>query len=203
MEADFKDHPMEHELTEKNIHNKNHPSLISFKHVNVRQSIFLLLIKLVTVEVITAVVIIVFHSAMFAIKDLQNSAAPAIPFNIYIFLVLASLKMLLTGYIILEWYDEYYEISTTDVGHRKGFFFKRHETVKLEHLTSVKLEQGIIGKLFNYGTIRVHDWFQNRDYFLYQIHDPRKYERVLVHLMPTADHSRKTIREHVIEEEEE
>ena len=193
----------EHGASEIAVQEKKHSSLISFKHINVRQSIFLLLLKLITVEVITMIVIIVFHTAMFAIKDYQNSVVPIIPFNMYLFLILAIIKTLLTGYIILEWYDEYYEISVDDVGHNKGFFFKRKERVKLEHLTSLKLEQGLLGKFFNYGTIRLHDWFQNRDYFLYQIHDPKKYEKVLLHLMPTADHSRKTIREHVIEDEDE
>ncbi|MBI1863068.1 PH domain-containing protein [Candidatus Microgenomates bacterium] len=204
MESSIKDQDKEQDIS--NIvseDKKTHPSLISFKHINIRQSIFLLLLKLVTLEVITATIIIVFHVVMFAIKDYQGTGSPLVTFNVYIFVILSILKTLLTGYIILEWYDEYYELSGTDVGHKKGFFIKRHEQVKLEHLTSVKMEQGFFGRIFNFGTIRVHDWFQNKDYFLYQIHNPVKYERVLLHLMPTADHSRKIIRDHVTEEEDE
>lgn len=203
MDSTIKDHAGEHEVVEALNRSTAHPDLISFKHINVRQSIFLLLLKLIIVEVIAVTVVIVFHTAMFVIKDYQSATTPIIPFNVYVFMCLAVLKMLLTGYIILGWYDEYYEISATMVGHKKGFFVKRHEQVKLEHLTSVKLEQGLLGRLFNCGTIRVHDWFRNKDYYLYQIHNPKKYERVLVRLMPTADHSSKTIRDRIIEEEKE
>lgn len=175
---------------------------ITFDHVNVRHSIVLLLFKLVVIEIIATAGVIVFHSVLYAVWSYQTTDEPFVMFNIYVFIALALVKLLITAYVLVDWLDEYYEISTTEIGHRKGTFVKRNEKVKMEHLTSIRLEQGFLGRFFNYGTIKLHDWFRNRDYYLYQIHNPKRYEHVLTSLMPRADHSRKTIRNHIIEEEE-
>lgn len=162
---------------------------ITFDHVNVRHSIALLLFKLVVVELILG-------ASFFAVTIFFPSV------SVYVFGAAVILKILFTIYIIVDWLDEYYEISETEIGHRKGTFIKHSENVKLEHLTSLRMEQGFLGKMFNYGTIQVHDWFRGRDYFLYQIHNPKKYEAVLTKLMPKADHTRKTARTHLIDDEE-
>lgn len=175
---------------------------ITFDHINIRRSISILLFKLVVVELVAAVLVVAFHGSMAAIETYQNAAEPIFSFNVYVFSVLVLIKMAVAAYVILDWLDEYYEISATDISHKSGTIWKRHERVKLEHISSLKLEQGVFGKLFNYGTIRLNDWFRKRDYYLYQIHNPGKYEKTLARLLPDADHIRKTIREHVIEEEE-
>lgn len=175
---------------------------LDFTHVNVRQSISLLLMKLMVFELIAAVGVIVFHTLLFAARNMQQSTTSVIPFNPYIFLVLVLFKLAITAYIILEWHEEYYEISASTVGHYKGYLFKRHEEIKLEHIASVKLEQGLLGRIFNYGTIRLHSWFLGKDYYLYQIHNPRKYEHVLGQLTPLADKMRKVVREHTLEDDE-
>lgn len=171
---------------------------LHFRHVNVRKSISLLLMRLITLEIITAVAVIIFHYLLINVENLNNPSVPTITFNLYLFLPLVFLKLVLICYVILEWHEEYYEISATEVSHYRGYIFKHHEVIKLEHIASVKLEQGILGRVFNYGTIRLHSWYLNTDYFLYQIHNPNKYEHVLGEFTPKADRMKKVIREHII-----
>lgn len=175
---------------------------LHFKHVNVRQSITLLLIKLMVFELISAVCVVIFHLTIINLRIYDPTVIPRFSFHLSIFLILVAIKIFITSYIILEWHEEYYEISAHSIGHYRGYLFKRHENISFKHIASIKLEQDLLGKAFNYGTIRLHSWFLGKDYFLYQIHNPFKYLKVLEDQLPGIDKMTKTIRDRAIIEDE-
>ncbi len=103
---------------------------------------------------------------------------------------------------MVRWLEEYYEISDHSIMHRKGFLFKKEEEISFKHIRAVKLEQGLLGRILNFGTIVLHDWDMRRDFILYQIHNPNRYKQVLVDLIPNVDVDKITLREHIIEPDE-
>lgn len=172
-----------------------------FTHVNIRKSISLLLMKLVVIELIALVLIIVFYVLLLSAQTIQP-VSPLLVFNPLIFSFFILGKLILMIYVVHDWHEEYYEISAQTVAHFKGDIFRRREVVRLDHIGSIKMEQGLFGRLFNFGTIRLHNWFLNRDYFLYQIHNPKKYEHLLEKLLPRADRMEKFVREHIVNDED-
>jgi hypothetical protein len=105
------------------------------------------------------------------------------------------------AYIIFEWLEEYYEIYPREVIHKKGIIFKNEQRYILKHIGSVTLLQGIWGRIFNFGTIKLYDWLLGKDTYLYLIHNPIKYHAVLKELLTETDKEKEVFREHVIESE--
>ncbi|MEX2028436.1 MAG: PH domain-containing protein [Candidatus Curtissbacteria bacterium] len=172
-------------------------------HVTIRESITFLFLRLVILEVITAVCIILFHLFIVSPGVIDTVAAGLLVFNTPLFIFLVFIKTVLLIFIIVQWLNEYYEITPLELIHKKGLIFRREEKYNLSHLGSLKLDQNVIGRIFNYGSLRLYNWALEKDIALYLIHNPRKYNRILRSLIPDLDQEKKVFREHLIEKETE
>lgn len=171
-------------------------------HITIRQSIFFLHLRLITIEVIAAFAIILVHSILLGTDIKTNIGDNIISFNIPIFIILVMIKTFFAVFVIIQWLNEYYEITGHDVLHRKGLIFKREERTILEHIGSVDIEQGFFGRIFNFGTIKLFNWASEKEVYLYLIHNPLKYLHILEDLVPQTDREKKIFREHVLEPED-
>lgn len=162
-------------------------------HLTIRQSIFFLLLKLIVIELIAAILVILFHELL--------ASADIIFFNIPLFVILVSTKTAFMVFVIIQWLEEYYEITPTEIIHKRGLLFKKEERNMLNHLNSLKIDQGLFGRIFNYGTLTVHNWTTDKDVMLYLIHNPIKYNDILQSLLPDIDKEKQVLREHFLEEE--
>lgn len=176
---------------------------LTVSHVTIRQSISFLIIRLITLEFI-AILGLVSSLLFFFNDDIQNSLGGYILLvNIPFFISIVFIKTAIMILIVMRWLNEYYEINTKYIVHRRGFIFKKEERYTLKHLGKVKLEQGIFGRLLNYGNVRVFNWALEKEVNLYLIHNPIKAVRILETLLPDADEESETVREHLIEEDKE
>ena len=173
---------------------------IVVSHITIRQSISILLLKLILLEIIAAIVFIVFRTTF-----LSTQATDMFPYlDIYtsrFFLFGVAIKTLLTIYISLRWINEYYEIFPNLVRHKRGLIWVKKEQFSLNDIQSVKVEQGLIGKIFNFGTLSLFDWKLKEYQYLYAIHNPMKYVKVVETLLPGIDEKKSIIREKIMEEE--
>jgi|GEM_PF-1402612 len=178
------------------------PRQIAVTHVTIRQSITFLVGKLIVIELIAAIGVIVLHTLFIStdVADVAEKAAGSFNiFNWYVFLGLVVLKTLLMFYIIMQWLNMYYEITPDNIIYRNGFIYKKEQGNSLDHLASLRLEQGMLGRIFNYGNLTLRNWAVGKDVVLYQIHNPKKYYTILQRLLPQSDQEKIGIREHVIE----
>lgn len=180
---------------------KGKESTITVTHITVRQSIFFLLLKLLFLEFVAAVLIISFHFLLSSSNVQSLSQNNLNLFNIPLFVLLVVLKTCFMIYVIVAWLEEYYEITPVEVVHRKGFLFRREERYTLDHIGSITLEQGIFGRIFNFGSLKLFDWALEENINIYLIHSPRKYNHILETLVPEADKEKKVFRESVVDEE--
>lgn len=105
-------------------------------------------------------------------------------------------------YVIVTWLEEYYELTPTEVIHKKGFLFRQEERYTLDHIGSITIEQGLFGRIFNFGSLKLFDWALEENIYIYLIHSPRKYHNILETLIPEADREEKVFREKIIDEED-
>lgn len=174
---------------------------IQVTHVTIRQSIFFLLLKLIVVEFIAAAGVIVFRSLLQSSIVGESIARDLIVFNMPFYLILVVLKTGLTFFVIFRWLEEYYEITPTEIIHRTGFIFKNVDINSLEHLSTLEIDQGLFGRIFNYGSLTLFNFTLKKDVKVYLIHNPLKYHTILKGLMPGVDKERHMIREHVLKNE--
>lgn len=173
----------------------NKDGKINVTHINIRQSIFFLMLKLIFLDVLAAFFAVIYFSSV------SNKFVPEVigklilSYNIQFFSVLIFLKIALSVYIVMGWINEYYEIWPDSIIHRSGFIIKNEEKHPLSHIRSIKVEQGPFGKELGYGTITIYDWYLEKYTSLYLIHNPIKYYNILESLVPKAEEEKQVFRE--------
>lgn len=160
---------------------------IHVTHINIRQSIFLLLLKLIFLDVMTAILVSMYY---FLISNRLTSEVlvDTIQLSNLLFLfVVIFLKIVLAIYVVLLWINEYYEIWPTHLMHKSGLFLSKAEKHPFAQMRSVKIEQGFFGKIFGYGTICLYNWYLKTYTSLYLIHNPVKYFHIIESLIPKSE----------------
>lgn len=172
--------------------------VINITHVNVRSSVSFLLLKILFVELIAAFLLIIFLGSYYLdVTYLTETRFINVP--LFIFMVI--IKTFISYYIILQWLNEYYEITPKILYKRRGVFFKSEEKYPLKNMQRVEVKQGFFGRFLNYGTISLYDPRREKYEDMYLIHNPLRYAEIIENLMPDADFKKDTIREHVVEKD--
>lgn len=175
---------------------------ITVTHINVRQSISILILRLILIDILSATVLITFHSVLFntQISNMLN-INPNLS-NTVLFVLLVIGKITLTVYLVLEWMNEYYEITPESIIHRKGVIFKSMEKRSLDKVRNVNLVRGLFAGLLNYGTIRLYDIRLNKYMDLYLVHNPIRYLHILENLLPNLEESKEFFVERGLQDEQ-
>lgn len=164
-------------------------------HINIRQSIFFLMLKLISLDIIAVFMAIFYFLLSSNIITLEVFSGRLPLYNLSFFLILVITKILIGIYVIMEWINEYYEIWPNIILHKSGFIFKNEDRHPLTHLRSIKVEQGFLGKIFGYGTITIYDWYLKKYTSLYLIHNPIKYFNIIESLIPRTEEEKQIFQE--------
>jgi len=143
----------------------------------IRQSHIVLIARLIAIELLLAFIYLVvripktiFLSPYFDAS--QNSLSNF--FSLGYFMVLSFVELFLVLQVTLSWANEIYEIREDSILHRNGIFTLKEDVFTLRNLGSSTIQQGFFGKLLNYGTITLSSPVLKREYYLLNIHDPKK-----------------------------
>lgn len=167
---------------------------ILVSHINIRQSISVLVIKLIAIDAIAASGVAALYIADLSLT-FDFSSLP-------IFIFLVSLKIAVTTFVVLEWLNEYYEITPQAVIYKRGVIFKTIKRFALEKVRKIVVKQGVLGRMLNYGTLTLLDIRFIKYLDLYLIHNPMRYCRILEELIPNLEEEKEILREHIVEYEE-
>jgi membrane protein YdbS with pleckstrin-like domain len=175
--------------------NSNKAGKIFVDHINIRQSIFFLMLKLIFLDVIVAFLEITYF-VVITNKNLSDILSGMIPaYNLSFLLVLIFIKIGLTVYVIMEWINEYYEIWPNWILHKSGFIIKNEERHPFSHIKSIKVERGLMGRTFGFGTITIYDWYLEKYQSLYLIHNPIKYFNIIESLIPRTEEEKQVFQD--------
>ena len=174
---------------------------ISVTHINIRQSIFFLLLKLLVLDMFAVFIILLFFSSLSAPFISDWVKLQIISHNLLFFLLLGFLKIFITLFVVLQWLNAYYEIWPNSIAHKRGIIWKKEEKFPFGHIRSIKVEQGAFGRLFTYGTLSLYDYSLRRYATLYSIHNPMKYFHILDGLVPKAEKEKEILLDHIGEKD--
>lgn len=163
--------------------------LITVTHVTIRQSISLLVVKLIILDILTA-----FFMLAFCVP-IRCFHIP-LDFDFYLFVVMVVLKIFFSFFVVFQWLNNYYEITPETISSYHGFIFQKKEKFYIKHIREVGLQQGLFGKLLDFGTIELYNWDLRRYRYLYLIHNPAKYLRIIKELRPNVDQEDLVLRNH-------
>lgn len=184
------------------VNQENDRKSITVSHVTIRQSISFLIFRLIALEIISAALIIFFYSTLIPTGIVENFFGKSYGvFNTLLFIIFVVGKTLFMTFIVIVWLNEYYEITPKEVIHKSGLIFRKEDRHALSHVDSIDIEQGFLGRIFNYGNVILHHWYIEKTTVLYLIHNPLKYLHILQDLLPQSDQNINIIREHIVEKE--
>lgn len=170
-------------------------------HVNIRVSIVFLVLKLVALDILAILTALVFFWVISSgnLTDQVNSFL--ISNSAFYFLILAGVKLAFTLYIVIQWLNEYYEITPAQVIYRKGAIWRKVDIHDFSLVRSIGIQQSFLGRVLNYGTINIYDRGVYKYFFLNYIHNPHRYFKLLQSLCPNSDIEKQSLREHMHDEE--
>lgn len=174
---------------------------ITVTHINVRQSITLLLTKIMVTDFIAAMTIMTLFSALCHFAPNVSYTQRILSYNTSFFVFLGLMKILFTLYIILLWLNDYYEVMPEKVIHKSGVIWRTEQEYELEYVRTIKISQGLFGRIFDFGTIGLYDIRKNLVFDMYLIHDPHRYLHILEHLVKNPHEEKHIIRGHFFGEE--
>jgi len=143
----------------------------------VHQSNLFLIIKLIGIEILILFLYLFIRlpKTIFVLPNLAINENISLNYiTIAYFIILSLIKIIFIVKITLEWANNTYEIREDSIIHRKGIFNIKEDIYTLRSLSSVTIEQSIWGKLFNYGTIVLYSPIHKTNYYLINVHNPKK-----------------------------
>lgn len=160
---------------------------ITLTYLNIRQSISILVAKLIFIDLIAAVfVIAVYYGIITGGSWVNFNTANTILF-LTVFVVIGILKISAEVWAIFMWLNEYFEITPEYIYHKKGIIFRKTEQHRIDHIRAMDVEDTFLGELFNYATITLYDIRLNKYLEMNYVHNPRRYAKVLQQLRPNIE----------------
>lgn len=160
---------------------------ITLSHLNIRQSITILLAKLITIDVVVAALVIGFYWLLSLIGDYFELDT----WHTFIFLlgfILAGIfKISITVWVVLLWLNEYYEITPEYIYHKKGLIFRTTQEYRIDQVRRIEIKDSFLGEIFNFATITFFDIRLNKTIDFYLIHNPTRYINILKQIKPTIE----------------
>lgn len=167
---------------------------MTLTYINIRQSISILLGKLIFIDIIAAVIVIAVYFGVVTGGNLLNYNSANTFIFLFFFLAVGAVKLTVDALAILLWLNEYYEITPEYILHKKGIFFRKKEQFRIDHVRKMDVQDSFFGEMLNFGTITLYDIRFEKYLDMYLIHNPRRYAKILKQLRPNIEAKEDKIR---------
>jgi membrane protein YdbS with pleckstrin-like domain len=172
-------------------------------HVNIRLSISFMLMKLILVEFFSGGLVLISLILLYIFVKSVATLDLTVGIGVPAFFILVGIKTFITLYVILQWLNEYYEISADMIQFRRGIIFRRVDNYPTSDIKYIEVEQGPFGRALNYGTITLLNIRRVQLAQMYLIHNPLRYAQVIEEVVPNLVERKKVIRSYIHEKGEE
>jgi uncharacterized membrane protein YdbT with pleckstrin-like domain len=152
------------------------------KQITIRGSITLLILRVLFTELIFEFSYIIWRFLIdLNLFEVSNETQLVInSFSVILFLVLVTvIQTAIIIYIILDWANRYYEFNSDEIVFKSGVASKQERSYPYRDIQSVRLKQGILGRLLNFGTIEVFIPTLGYDLHFTEIPNPREFVKII------------------------
>ncbi len=99
-------------------------------------------------------------------------ASLLVALNLLFFIVLVILTVVVAFFVVLKWNAEYYKITSDGIIKQSGIIKKHEDRYACSFVEGMTVDQGILGRLFDYGDISIYDPSQQQKIHLMNIPNP-------------------------------
>lgn len=98
---------------------------------------------------------------------------------IFILLSIVIIDLFISLIFYFDWVNKSYEIRSQSIVEKRGIIFRREETYACSNIEEIILKQGILGRIFDFGSLRLYDPALQQSIYLTNIRDPHHYQTIL------------------------
>lgn len=160
---------------------------ITLTYLNIRESITILLTKLIFIDLMLAALALLYYFLILEGERFVAGISSNITLFLVVFTVIAVFKMTMTCYVILDWLNEYYEITPEHIIHKHGIIFRKTEHYRLNNVRAMKIKDSLLGEMFNFATITLYDIRLIKYLDMYLVHNARRYAKILKEIRPQIE----------------
>ncbi len=115
--------------------------------------------RILLVEVLSSVAIALFSLIKIDYQSIYDKFffSEAIPLSVFLMIIFTLLQIVILVSLFLQWTFDLYEVYKDKVIRKYGIFRKSSEIRPFNSLTSIRLNQGAIGKWLNFASIELED----------------------------------------------
>lgn len=150
----------------------------SKKRYEVRQSFTILILKIVMLEVLLISIHILLQKLSFTFG--WHEMFMQIPLASTIELIVFHLlNVIFLFFLLMNWSTTCYTIGPTEVTITTGILGTKKSSDDIRAMQELEIEQSILGRLFNYGSVRLGSPLWKRDVLFRNIPFPQKFSEII------------------------
>ena len=144
------------------------------KTLIIRKSTIVMLLRVILFELLSGVLYVLLRIGLQLIDiqfDSELSLTPIALFKSFLFM---TAEITIAVYVILHWLSNYYALSSKEITYVTGMVSKRENSYSLANVQSVSFEQGLVGRILNYGTVKIFSPVLKQELYMTEVSNPRQ-----------------------------
>ena len=131
--------------------------------------------KIVLTEIVLALVAFLFNFFVFSGGSLTVKTSST--FYMGSFFLIANLIAFI--YLFLSWNYKYYILSRDGISSNSGIILRKTKSIDMSAIRSIGVNQGLFGKVFNYGTLILESPLLSEKFFMYDLPNPFRHAALI------------------------
>jgi len=122
------------------------------------------------------------------------TSAPDVWSFLTVLLAVGFVEMIVLFYAVIRWHNHYNMLRSDRILTSRGVFLRRQRLFAIKNIESISVRQGIIGKIFNFGTLHLYAPTLNHQIKMLGVNDPCHKEKIIEELLPNAINGEQRLR---------
>lgn len=146
----------------------------AFDEITVKKSFTVFVARIITLHVVNFISLLFFYILLLFVFGFDT-----LVFFFVTALFTTFLSFALTLYVYFRWKAHYYIIFPNAVVEKKGVFKKFEKSYACNRIESVTLDQSFIGRMLEFGTVGMYDFFLKKTIYITNIDKPQEIAEIL------------------------
>lgn len=140
----------------------------------IRKSAAILFIRLIAFELLAGLLYLALRVVLRFLDIQLDTELSSDPLSLIKSIFFVAIEMGVAAFVILQWTNNYYILTPFEIKYATGIISKREMNYSIKNLQSVSFEQGLIGRVFNFGNVKAFSPALQKELFLTEVSSPSK-----------------------------
>lgn len=138
----------------------------------IRKSAAVMFIRLIMFELLAGILYVLLRMGLRYLDIQLDTEFSLTPLALVKSLFFMTVEIGVAGFVILQWINNYYILTSNEIKYITGIVSKKEMNYSLKNIQSVSFEQGLIGRILNYGSVKIFSPALQQELFLNEVPYP-------------------------------